>query len=161
MVRFILLAVAVHCSCVSATVADDYLLRIDTVGYVDRPAAEKHPKKTVLRSIEVIARPQSAFHGKTKIGAQQSLTLTGKLSPADNGKFAVQFRYVHSIDTGVTVPTEDGKPKPLLGMDMIQTSLTIALDESLTIGGLAQARSKNKSKVWYVLRLSKYTSPDD
>ena len=166
MSRFILLAFAVHCSCASTTIADDYLLRLDTIGYIDRPAAEKHPKETVLRSIEIVVRPQSAIYGKVRIGTKQTLTLTGKLSPTDNCRFSLQIRYVHSIDTGITVPTEDGKRKPLPDTTAIHTTATLALGDPVTIAGseaktTQSGKPKDKSKRRYVLVLTKYELPDD
>ncbi len=164
--RFILLAFVVQCLCASIAIADDYLLRLDTIGYVDRPAAEKHPKETVLRSIEVVARPGSVFHGKVRVGTVQTLTLTGKLSPADKGGFTLLIRYVHSIDSGVTVLTEDGKRKPLLDTTAFHTTIAISLGDPVTIAGASSKTSqfgkpKVKSKTRYVFRLSKYELPDD
>ena len=89
--RLALLVFVVHCSCASTTIADDYLLRLDTIEHTDKPASGKDPKESVLRSIEVIAQPHSAFHGKVKIGSQ-TLLLAGKLRPADSGGFNIQIR---------------------------------------------------------------------
>ena len=162
--RFILLAFAVYCSSGATTIADDYFLRLDTIGYVDKPASEKNRKETILRSIEVIARPQSAFHGKVTIGTQ-TLSLAGELRPADNGGFNVQIRYLYSIDTGTTVPTEDGGRKSVPDTSTIQTSIAISVGESVTIGGLETKTSESgkpklKSKARCVLVLTKY-EPND
>ena len=161
--RFILLAIAVACSWASAAFAGDYLVRVDTMGYVDRPAAEKDPKETILRSIEVVARPGAVFHCKVRIGTHQTLTLTGKLRPVDKGNFVIEFQHVYTIDTGVTVPTEGGKRKPLLDTTTTQTMIAVPLDVPVVIGGLdiQSGKPKVKSRQRWVLRLTKYKSPDD
>ena len=86
--RFILIAFALHCSCAAATNADDYLLRVDTIGYVDEPASEKPPKEVVLSSVEVVARPESAFRTRVTTG-RQTLVLAGNLRRGDDGGFVV------------------------------------------------------------------------
>ncbi len=161
--RSILLAFAVYCLCCSATNADDYLLRVETLGYVDK--SEKDPKEMILRSIEVVARPDSAFLSKVNTGTQ-TLLVAGKLRPADSGGFNVQIRYVYSIDTGITVPTEDGGRKSVLCKSATQTIITIAVGDSVTIGGLETTASESgepklKSKARCVLVLTKYEPTDD
>jgi len=162
--RFILIALAVQCSCAAATNADDYLLRVDTIGYVDEPASEKAPKETVLRSIEVVARPESAFHSKVTTGPQ-TLVMAGNLRRDDDGGFVVQIRYAHSVDTGNTVPTEDGGREPVPGKTAAQTTVKVALGDSVTLGRFeteegAPGKRRLKSKAMYVLVLTKYEPTD-
>lgn len=162
--RVILLAFAVQSFSAAAAIADDYLLRLDTIGYVDKPASEEAPKEVVLRSIEVIARPQSQFYGKVNIGLQ-SLTLVGKLSPTDNGDFNVHIKYICSIDTGTTVPIEDGRRQPLPDTTVVKTNVTITIGDSVTMGRLdttteQSGKPKQKSKTRYVLILAKYDPTD-
>ena len=163
--RFILLAFAVHCSCAAATIADDYLLRVDTIGYVDKLASEKAPVETILRSIEVVARPRSAFHGKVNTGTQ-TLVVAGNLRPADSGGFVVQIRHVYSVDTGRSVPTEDGGRKPLRDTTVTQTIVTVADGDSVTLGGSDTTSSRPgkptlRSRTRCVLVLAKYEPTDD
>lgn len=163
--RFILLACAIHCSSAATTIVDDYLLRLDTIGYSDKPASEKDPKETILHSVEVVARPQAAFHGKVSIGTQ-TLTLTGKLCPAEKGTFTLHIRYSHSNDTGITVPTEGGKRKPVLTESSIHTTAAIVPDNPVTIAGSETrtqqpGKPKRRSKRRYVALLSKYRLPND
>ena len=165
MKRLILSILAVHCSCAATTLADDYLLRLDTIGYVNNPASDKPPKETILGSIETIARPRSAFHGKVKIGAQ-TLMLSGELHPADNGHFNVQLRYTHSIDRGMTVPTECGGLEPVLDASSLSTTLTIALGTPVLVGG-SETETKQvgeatkASKARHVLLLTEYDATAD
>ncbi|MGM0485328.1 MAG: hypothetical protein ACQESR_01010 [Planctomycetota bacterium] len=162
--RFILLTFAVHSVCASATIADDYLLRLDTIGYVEKPASEKAPKETVLRSIEVVAHPNSTFHGRVTIGPQ-TLTLAGTLYPADDGGFKVHIRYIHSLDTGTTVPGEDGRRQPLPETTTVDTDITIIEDGSVAIGGIdttteESGKRKHKSRTRHVMTLAKYELAD-
>lgn len=166
MSRYVLLAFAVSCSSVSTAVADEYLLRIDTTGNVGSSTTEEEPKETVVSSIEVIARPQAPFHGRVIVGTQQTLTLSGKLSPTDDGRFSLRVKYVHSINTGITVPTKDGKRKPLPDTTTIQTTTTVALGNPVTIAGsdtkTTQAgTTQDKSKRRYILLLTRYEASED
>ncbi len=161
--RSLLLAFAVCFSCNSAAIADDYLLRIDTIGYIDKPASEKDPKETNIRSIEVVARPESAFHSKVSTG-NQTLFVVGKLLRAENGGYHVQIRYVHSIDTGISVATEDGGRKPVPDTTEIQTTTTVAVGDTVTIGGFetnasGSGKPDRHSKTRCVLVLAKYEPP--
>ena len=162
--RFILLAFAIHLSSVATTIADDYLVRVDKIEYIDKSASEKAPKEKSLQSIEIIARPQSTFHSKVKIG-METLTLAGKLQPAENGGYIIQIQYRHIIDTGETFPTEDGKGKPRLNKTEFQTTLSITEGKSLTIGEIETNRSPQgkpeKTKIRYVLTVSKYKPAAD
>lgn len=170
MKRLILLAFAVLCSLASATHADDYLLRVDTVGYVDIPASEKDPQETILRSVEVVARPESTFHSKvtTKVSTgSETLKVKGKFRPADDGGFEMQIEYRYSIDTDQGVPTADGGRIPGRTTTAIATRVAIAAGEdSVSLSGPLvkieneEGKPERRSKIRYVLHLSKYTPTD-
>lgn len=158
--RFILLAFAVLYSSGATAIADDYVLRLDTMGYVDKPATEKKPKERVLHSIEVVARPKSPFRGKLTIGTQ-TLSLAGELRPDDKGGFIARIRYVHSVELDGMVPDENGGWKPRIGTTAIQSSVAISVGEPVTVGGLdTQAcnsgKAEVKSRTRCVLVLTKY-----
>jgi len=104
MVRSILLVLALLCSHSATIRGDDYLLRIDTMGYVDR--SDEIPKEILLHSIEIVVRPQSPFRCKVVVCAE-TLVVAGKLSPVDHGDFNVQIRFAHSVDTGIRVLVND------------------------------------------------------
>ena len=162
--RLILLAFAAHSFCGAAVIADDYLLRLDTNSYVHEAASDKEPKETVLRSIEVIARSKSKFHSRAKIG-KESMTLAGKLCPADDGGFTVHITYIHLLDTGTVVQREDGSRQSLPETTRVETKITITEGGSITIGVLDTTREelgkpRHKSRNRYVLTLVKYESED-
>ena len=161
MYRLFLLALTVYLSLAAIATAGDYLLRLDAIGYVDQPASETGPKQTVFHSIEVIARPQSTFHCKSQVG-KQALVLAGKLHAVDISEFEVQIRYRESVDTGATVPTEGGSRKPLMNTFGIETQVTIAVGESVDLGGDSQSQSslpgkpELRSKMRYLLYLVRH-----
>lgn len=156
MYRLILLVFAVHAACDSAAIGNDYVLRIDTMGYTDEATDETEPCETTLRSIEVIARPHFPFHGRVSIGAE-TLSISGKLRPADKGEFVVQLQYEHSFDTGMAVPGDDGTPEPVIGRSSLQTAISIHAGTYVDIGGLTM---KN-AKIRYVVLLREYGSLND
>ncbi|MDA0835996.1 MAG: hypothetical protein O2955_20015 [Planctomycetota bacterium] len=170
MKRLILLAFVVFCALASTTYAEDYLLRIDTVGYVDVPADEKEPKETVLRSIEVVSRPESTFHSKvtTKVATGlETLKVKGKLYPADDGGFEMQINYDYKIDLAEGVTTEDGVWVPNRKTMGLSTTVAFAAGEDsvslreFKIISKEEGKPERRSKVWFVLHLSKYTSAAD
>lgn len=163
--RSVLLAIAVCFLCGAAPTEEVFLLRVDTVGYIDQPVSEKEPKETVLRSIEVIVRPEFAFHSKVKTG-KQTLVLAGNLRSSDNGGFVVQLRYVDLIDTGISVPTTNGGRNDAPDKSAVKTAISIALGDSVTIGGFETTvsepgRPDRRSKTRQVLVLTEYKLTDD
>ncbi len=162
--RLIPLAFAAHSFCSTAAVADDYLLRLDTNGYVHAAASDKEPTEAILRSIEVITRPESEFHSRVKIG-NESLTLAGKLFPAADGSFTVHVTYIHSLDTGTVVQREDGSRQSLPETTTVETKIMITDGDSITIGGLDNTKVElgkpsHKARNRYVLRLVKCEMED-
>lgn len=123
------------CLLASTSSADDYVIRIDTFGFVDKPSADKDPEEATLRSIVVMAHPNAAFHAKVTEG-KETLIMNGHLQPSDNGTFKIRIHYTFSIDTGVTVITENGLPDPLPSIMEFETTVDVAVGDPVTVGGL-------------------------
>ncbi len=162
MIRCIFLGLAIQCVLPEATIADDYVIRVETVGYVDRPAAEVKPKETVVRVIEVVARLDSKFYGKVNVG-KHTLLVAGELLTAKTGGFHVHIHYVHTLDTGFTIPIQNGKRKRVLDTSALQTQIVVSLGKPVTLGGLDTSTVTSdpqprdtKSRIRYVLVLNKY-----
>ena len=163
MKRLILLAFALYCGSAETAIAEDYLLRFETIGYVDRPATEKNPKEFVLRTIEVVTRPGSAFHGKVQIG-DQTLILSGELHPSDRGQFRAHLRYTHLVDIGRMIPTESGGAEPLVNTSSLSADVALAVDAPTVVGGFDSRTASavpsgyetKVSKARHVLLLTKY-----
>ncbi len=92
--------------------------------------------------------------------------MAGNLHRDDDGGFLVQIRYAHSVDTGDTVPTEDGGREPRLCTTEGHTTITVAVDDSVLLGGLetvedGPGKPRLKSKTHFVLGLTQYDPTDD
>ena len=134
--RSMLFAIAVCCASATANAsAEDYLLRLETTGYVDRPLAEVDPQEVVLRSIEVVARPGSPFRAKVIMG-KETLTFAGKLHPAKDGAFRVEMRYEYSIDTGAKTVSPDGRIVASPSSTSAQTGLYVTVGKLTTVNEL-------------------------
>jgi len=116
--------------------AEEYLIRVEGVGYEDVPASEKVPEEQSLYSAEVIAVPNQTFRSRTRLGPE-TLTLEGKLKPEGDGSFSLKIRFHHEVDTGMTVPTFDGAEEPVLNVTSTESSnIAIKLDRTVTFGGM-------------------------
>lgn len=136
MFKPLLLAMVVCCSCASSAIAEEYLLRIDEIGFVDRLPSEKDLPETTFRSVEVVVRPDSTFHTKTIIGAE-TVIVSGKLCPKDKGGFSLQIHYEHTVvDTGIILPNEEGIKIPGRNTFYVNREIELAVDESVTTGSL-------------------------
>ena len=156
--RSIVLAMVVCCSCASFAVAEDYLLRVDAIGFVDRLPAEKDLPETTLRSVEVVVRPDSPFHTKTIIGAE-TVIVSGKLCPKDKGGFSLQILYMRTVDTGIRLPNELGIKKPSLDTTALHTTNAIAIDESFALGGF-ETKTGDSGNPERLIRRSGEVCPD-
>ncbi len=146
--------------CHGAAGNDEYLLRVDTIGYLD--STEEVPKESVLHSIEVLARANETFHSKVSVGSE-TLIMSGKLHQQD-GEFRVQFRSTHSVDTGTVIR---GAP-PVSNKTGVQTTVVVAAGKSIVIGDVTATRDETtdkseiarvKSNKRFVLLLSEYQPP--
>ncbi|QDT51943.1 hypothetical protein Pan258_60400 [Symmachiella dynata] len=158
MSRFILLILAIHMSCDTSALADDYLVRLDKIGYVEQSVEGAEPKEKVLQSIEVIARPDSPFRAKVVIGMKTEI-LAGKLRRGEKNDFTIDIQYHHIVDTGDLIPTEDGRGKPRLNITKMKTTLTISEGKPILMGGIDTGKQQDgqlKSKSRYVLVVTKY-----
>ena len=157
MYRLILLAFAVHASYASAVTGNDYILRIDMIEHAVAPVSESEPYEAPVCSIEVFARPAFPFHGRVSVGAA-TVSASGELRAADNGKFVAQFQFEHSIDTGKTILGDDGAQKPVIDKSVARTSVSVPIGASVDIGGLLvkDAKTRQTRQIRYVVTLSRY-----
>ncbi|MAG93024.1 MAG: hypothetical protein CMJ48_04675 [Planctomycetaceae bacterium] len=145
------------------TGATDFVLRVETTGFVDEPVADTKPKETVLRAIEVVVRPDSRFYGKLEMG-KRSLLLVGEIHAAKDGTFDVHVRYVDTLETDETIPTTTGKPQRVLQTSSTKTQVTATLGERVILGGFETSvvafnpkRKHTQTKRYDVLVINKYT----
>ena len=135
MFKTLLLAMVICCSWASSAIADDYLLRVDEIGFVDRLPAEKDLPETTFRSVEIVVRPDSTFHTKTITGPE-TVIVSGKLRSKESGGFSLDIVYEHTVvDIEIILPNEEGIQKPLRHTTRVNTTIAIAVDESVVLGG--------------------------
>lgn len=166
MKQLIVMVLAVHICCAATSVAGDYLLRVDTVGFAETPKSDTAPKETVLDRMETVVRPGTVFHSKVRIGMQTRL-LHGELHPADDGKFEVRIRYVDTTDTGTTFVNEHGRVEPRVDKHSVSTTVSASPGVPVVLGGLdtesttttEAGEQTTVSKMSFVLNLTAYTKP--
>ncbi|QDU11886.1 hypothetical protein [Gimesia aquarii] len=133
--------------------SEQYLLRVDTVGYIN--STEGSPKETVLNSIEVISRPNEIFRCKVQTGKDTQI-MSGKLFFED-GEFSVKIHYTCSVENGTIV-----SGKPLLDRTEVKSSnLKVVVGKSTRIGGMNTIEKKpslppTKTGKHLILSLSQY-----
>ncbi len=152
MTRLVAIVLILHCS---AALANDYIVRVEKIGYVDQPAMNKKPREIVFHTIEILARPGKSFRGKIKLGTE-TVTLAGTLQPTENGEFTTDVRYRHIVDTGETIPTADGRGKPRLNETAFESTIATSVGKPTDIGGTVTTRNNKLSKTRYVLLISRY-----
>ncbi len=136
MFKTLLLAMVICGSWAPFAFPEDYLLRVDVIGFVDRLPAEKDQPEQTLRTVEVVVRPDSTFHTKIKTGPE-TVIVSGKLRSKDNGGFSLDIVYDSRvvIDPRTMVPNEDRIKKTVIDTTMVNTTIAIAVDESVALAG--------------------------
>lgn len=150
----------------SHVLADDYVLCLDTVGYVNAPTNEEQPKGTVIRSIEAVARPQTDFYSKAALDTKQSLLLSGEITSLGAGKFKVSLRHVYSHSTGVISGPKKGGHRPEPDIEELRTVVTVTVGKPITLGETATISNhenggRTKTVHRHVLLLTALNKLDD
>ena len=96
----------------TSAIADDYLLRVETVGLRELPNGDQEPDSKVPESIEIVVRNNDSFYGSTTIGVDK-ISIRGVIRESDDGKLRVEIHFKKSSDTGEVVPGVDGKKHPI------------------------------------------------
>lgn len=134
--RLILCIAAASALCAGSAFGEDYLLRLEAIGYVDHAAADGEPVEKLLHSIEAVARPRSPFRTRIKTGGE-TLGFRGELRPKEDGNFLVEFLYDHAVDTRETVLTESGERKPVLEENSMFSIVSLTPDRAAKVGGIS------------------------
>lgn len=159
--RFIDPAILLWLVC-SGVCAEEYLVRVEGVGYQDVPVSEKVPVERSLYGVEVIAVPNQLFRSRTLCGPE-TLLLEGELKPGADGSFSADIKFCREVDTGCTVPKLDGTEEPVLDVTSTACSVTIKLGQTRLLGGMetqfdeiVDGKQRTvKSKVHHVLMVSR------
>lgn len=143
--------------------AEDYVLRLETVGYTDQ-LKEAKPKDSSLGTIETLVQPNGKFHIRS-VNGRRTYGMTGELKPNDRGGFQVQIRVIDFVITDDTILAANGKREPLVNETVASTSVAVWLGESLALGGINSSTTDQKgreiiSERRYVLLLKKSEPAD-
>ncbi|MEZ6137252.1 MAG: hypothetical protein R3C53_20375 [Pirellulaceae bacterium] len=150
--------------CTSLT-ADDYLLRLETTGFRDRPANEKLPAQEILESIEIVIRINQPFYGKSTIGSAK-ISINGMVEQLNDGRFRAQIRYRRSTDSGESIKGPNGLQIPITKSTNINTTAIIELQTPAELGkndaiNRTQDGTELKTKTRSVLSLAKFDPAKD
>ncbi|MCA9071070.1 MAG: hypothetical protein KDA84_19215 [Planctomycetaceae bacterium] len=137
--------------------AEEYILYLDAVGYIDQPITEKAPKETVLRHIEVLVEPAKPFHVKMQSG-KETVTLSGTFAPpeADDATtdFEIHIKYRYQFEKEL-IETGKGQVKPIFDERSFNTQLGVNLGKRLKAAEFGSEGNRTHSQVKYQLVLNK------
>ena len=150
--------------CTSLT-ADDYLLRLETTGFRDRPQNEKLPAQEILESIEIVARINQPFYGNSTIGSAK-ISINGMVEQLNDGRFRAQIRYRRSTDSGESIKGPNGLQIPITKSTNINTTAIVELQKPAELGkddgiNRTQDGTELKTKTRSVLSLVKFDPAKD
>lgn len=129
-------AICIALALASNTVAQDYLLRLDTVvsELFTKPGVKS--KSETVSSIEVIAQPGGKFYAKTSVQGT-TYTLTGRLQADPQGRLLAELTYRHAAQVDMTpVQMASAKKTPAFGTS-ISTTLLAVEGKPLLVSGKA------------------------
>lgn len=124
-------------------VADDYLLRLETVGLRDLPNGDQEPDSGIHESIEIVVRNNNSFCGSTTIGVDK-ISIRGMIQESPDEKLRVEIHYRSFSDSGEFVPGVDGKRLPIRkGFTFDSSANIVELGKPVVFDGLV-SQSKRK-----------------
>jgi hypothetical protein len=109
----------------TSALAEDYILRLETIGFDCRTASDV-PHESVLRVVEVTVQPGVPFRVRVRTG-QDVLLLKGKVEQESAGHIRAHIDYQYQAGgTG-----HDG------GNQHVKTTIGVDLDQQVALGGFA------------------------
>ena len=136
MSRYCFTAILMFLLASTCTRAEDYLLRLETSGFRDRPQQEQQEQQlapTILESIEIVARVNQPFYGNTTIDSVK-ISISGILEQLNDGRFRVQIRSRKSTTSGESVLGPNGLQLPITKSTNIDTSTIVELNKAAELG---------------------------
>lgn len=112
MLRYYVATVVLTFFSSTCVIADDYLLRLETVGLRVLPNGDKEPDATIPERSEIVLRINDAFFASTAIGVDK-ISIRGTVRESKDGKLRLEVHYTKASDTGEFVPGIDGKRHPV------------------------------------------------
>jgi hypothetical protein len=127
----------------TCAIANDYLLRVETVGLRELPNGDQEPDSRVAESIEIVVRNNNSFYGCTTIGIDK-ISIRGMIRESDDGRLRVEIHFKKSSDTGEVVPGVDGKKHPIRkNLTFDSSANLVELGKPVVLDGLV-SNSKRK-----------------
>lgn len=124
-------------------VADDYLLRLETVGLRDLPNGDQEPDSGIPESIEIVVQNNNSFYGSATIGVDK-ISIRGMIQESQDEKLRVEIHYKSFSDTGEFVSGVDGKRQPIRkGLTFDSSANLVELGKPVVFDGLV-SQSKRK-----------------
>ncbi|QDV16383.1 hypothetical protein Pan153_10100 [Gimesia panareensis] len=143
--------------CERAYAEEEYLLRVNVMGFIDSP--EEHPKEKLLRSIEVVTVPGRTFHCKTRLGGH-TRSVSGSLN-FEEDEIKVEVDYRHTYDDGTRIPPGE----PVLDIDQVKTTISVEVGKWSVLGGSETKREsplpKLRTKKECHVLLTRYEPKED
>lgn len=149
--------------------ATDYIIRVETTGYVDAVVEENspEPEERSLRTIETLCRLDEPFRARMTV-SNETMTLSGVLRKSDipDTDFYVEITHSHQVRDRESAPV--GSPVNRKPVYMTSATMRLALIEGVSLkhGGLLSSsttatdeRSKpltKKSKMFCIVTVEEY-----
>jgi hypothetical protein len=122
--------------------AEDYVVRIDTLGYHDAPTSEVEPPERILRSIELVCRPDQPAQCQVTIG-KETLSLRATLRLLERDRLSVEIDFLRSIDSSDIILDEFGRQTTRRDEMRAVTRAGGALDTAMVLGGFDTTRKSD------------------
>ena len=124
--------------------SNDFTVRVDTL--ITNPS--DHADEKLLRSIEVVARPDVPFSGKVVLGSA-TLMLSGCLTRSDDDSknWQIDVRHVFKVATGDRIPIADGKWEPVVDTSATETTIGIHVNEKVTLSRFETVNESSAGRV--------------
>ena len=133
-----ILLLVLHSIAVAAG-AEEYVVQVETLGYLNAPAAAAAPAEVPLRSVELVCRPDVLSRSDVKTGNER-LTLNATLHRKSNNVFSLDIDYFYSIDTGDSYIDLSGACVKRADGTRAQTEMSVQMGSPAVLGGLITTR---------------------
>ncbi len=144
MIKCYLAAILLTFSVSTHVIADDYLLRLDTVGLRELPNGDQEPDSKIPESIEIVVGKNNSFYGSTSIGVHK-ISIRGKIRESQDERLLVELHYEKFSETGEFVPVVGGKMHPVRkGLTFESKAKSVELGETVVFDGLVSLSERKR-----------------
>jgi hypothetical protein len=119
--------------------AADYLLRIESIEYIDATTPGTPRKTGECHAMDVVCRPGQPARCTSRLD-NKTITLDAVIRLAKDGHVSVNLDYCYSVDKGETVPNGKGGVRKKPDVQQAITTVSGRLNQTIEFGGLAESR---------------------